>query len=139
MKGNKMLNVIRNLTPTQWIILFISTSGFLNASAAQLTEWFGPHVAHNIITGIGFAQGLIGTWAMALNTQGARIQNVVSDPTAQGALVKAVLAMPGVENMTISAKATPQLAQVAVDPSEDKIAPTPEATAAVTATAKAAA
>jgi hypothetical protein len=102
MKGSKMLNLIKNLTPTQWIIIFISTAGFLNASTAQLTEWFGPKVAHDIISGLGFAQGLIGTWAMALNTQGAQIASVQSIATgpsssiavsAQKALLQATSAI----------------------------------------------
>lgn len=118
-----MLNLIKNLTPTQWVILFLSTAGFLNASAAQLTEWFGPTIAHAIISVLGFTQGLIGSWAMALN--------------GQGSLVKQVLAMDGVEKIDINGQANATLAKLAVDKTVDKIAPTTAAMATVEATAKA--
>ena len=112
-----MLQAIRNLTPTQWIILGISTAGFLNASTAQLTEWFGPKVAHDIISGLGFAQGLIGCWVMALS--------------GQGSIVKQVLAMPGVQHIEVNADASATLAQIAVDKNVDKIAPAPAVQAKV--------
>jgi len=118
-----MLNLVRNLTPTQWILLIMSTAGVLNGSAAQLTEWFGPTAAHTIISVISFGQTLIGAWAMALS--------------GQGAAIKQVLAMPGVQNITVNDKANATLAAIAIDPKTDKIAAAPSALEAVTATAKA--
>jgi hypothetical protein len=44
--------------------------------------------------------------------------------------------MPGVESITVNSQANKILAQVAVDPTLDKIAPTPAAAAAVNALAK---
>ena len=116
------MNLIRNLTPAQIIILIITTAGVLNGSAAQLTEWFGPKMAHNIISIISFGQTLIGAWAMAL--------------TGQGSQIKDVLAMPGVDHISVNAQANPTLAAIAVDQNVNKIAPTPAAMDAVTATAK---
>jgi hypothetical protein len=118
-----MLNLIRNLTPAQIVILVISTAGVINGSAAQLAEWFGPKVAHNIITAIGFGQTLIGAWAVAL--------------TGQGSAIKQVLAMPGVDKITVNSQANSTLAAIAVDPALDKIAPLPVDKTAVEATAKA--
>jgi hypothetical protein len=118
-----MLNTLRNLTATQWIMLGVATAGFLNASTAQLTEWFGAKVAHDIISGIGFIQGLVGAWVVAL--------------TSQGSVIKQVLAMPGVDKIDINANANSTLAAIAIDPKEDKIAPTPAAMQQVTATANA--
>jgi hypothetical protein len=117
-----MLKMIKNFTPTQWLLLGISTAAFLNASAAQLTEWFGPKVAHDIITAIGFTQGLVSAWAMAL--------------TGQSSAIDQVLAMPGVEKIDVNAKANSVLAAKAVDPKVNKIAPTPAAMDVVTETAK---
>lgn len=117
-----MLNLIKNLTPTQWILLIMSTAGVLNGSAAQLTEWFGPTVAHAVISVISFGQTMIGAWAMALS--------------GQGGAVKQVLAMPGIEKITVNDQAGMALAAIAIDKAVDKISPTPAAFAAVEATAK---
>lgn len=118
-----MLKMIKNFTLTQWIILGISTAAFLNASTAQLTEWFGPKITHNIITAIAFVQGLVGTWAVAL--------------TSQTATIKQVLAMPGSEKLEVNELANSDMAKLAVDKTINKIAPTVSAMDAVTATAKA--
>lgn len=118
-----MWNTIKNLTPTQWLLLGIATAAFLNASAAQLTDWFGPKIAHDIISGIGFIQGLVSAWAMVL--------------TNQSSAVKQVLSMPGVEKIEVNDKANATLAAIAIDPAVNKISPTIAAMTAVTATAKA--
>ena len=116
------MNMIRNLTPAQIVILIITTAGVLNGSTAQLIEWFGPKVAHNIISVISFGQTLIGAWAMAL--------------TSQGAVVKQVLAMPGIEKVDVNGLANQTLSAIAVDQNVNKIAPTPAAMDQVTQTAK---
>ena len=117
-----MLKLLKSLTPTQWIILYLATAGVINGSAAQLTEWFGPNVAHDIISVFAFSQTLIGAWAVAL--------------TGQGAQIKSVLAMPGVENIDVNAKANPTLAAIAVDPALKNIAPLQKDEAAVAQIAK---
>lgn len=117
-----MINLIKNLTPMQWILLGISTASFLNGSAAQLNEWFGPTVSHNIISGIGFIEGLVAAWAMVL--------------TKQSSVVQQVLDMPGVENISVNAKATPTLAGMAMDPKLNKIGPIENAMASVATIAK---
>ena len=117
-----MFKIIKNLTPTQWLLLGISTAAFLNASTAQLTEWFGPKVAHDIITAIGFVQGLVSAWVMVL--------------TNQTSTVTQVLAMPGVEKLDVNGRAGKALAKMAINPNINKISPTPAAMEAVTAIAK---
>ena len=113
-----MLNLIKNLTPTQWILLIMSTAGVLNGSAAQLTDWFGPHVAHDIISGLGFAQTLIGAWAMALSGQTGLVQQVAAITGTDG--------QPAVR-VSVNANAPASVASVALDPAQKNVgAATPE-------------
>lgn len=126
------------LTQTQILAIVIGVLTGLTGMTGQLTTLFGPTT-----TAVVLAAGSIIVMALSVvltvtTGQAAQVKTVLADPTAQGQLVRGVLAMPGVQGMTVNAKAAPQLAQVAIDPAEDKIAPTPEAASAVTATAKAA-
>jgi hypothetical protein len=57
--------------------------------------------------------------------------------SSQSAQVQAVAALPGVEKVVVNAKANQPLAQQAVDQSQSKVVPLPEAASAVQATAKA--
>lgn len=61
---------------------------------------------------------------------------VATVTSSQGAQVKSVLDMPGVDKIDINAQANKTLAALAVDKTVDKIAPTQGAEAAVIATAK---
>lgn len=63
----------------------------------------------------------------------ATVGTVIS---GQGAQVKAVAAMPGVEKITVNSQANQSLAQIAIDPLQNKVAPTLAAQTAVTDTAK---
>ncbi len=63
---------------------------------------------------------------------------VASRSASQTAQVKKVLAMPGIDSVKVNAQASPELAQVAVDPLEQKIAATPASAAVVAKTAAAA-
>jgi hypothetical protein len=55
---------------------------------------------------------------------------------SQTAQVRAVQAMPGVEQITVNAKANPDLAVMAASTTDAKVVPTPEAAQAVAMTAK---
>jgi hypothetical protein len=57
--------------------------------------------------------------------------------TSQGSTINDVLAMPGIQNIDVGAKANKTLAMIATDPTQSKIGPTPEANIQVNATAKA--
>ncbi len=73
-------------------------------SAATLTAW----------NGVG----------ASLTSQGAQLQTVVNnaqDPATQTALVKAVAAMPGVDNIQTNANALPALKAVAADDKVTKV------------------
>ena len=96
----------------------------LMVSSAQLTDLMGPGVAKYIVTIAGLANMILQGITVALTTQSAQVKDVA--------------AMPGVEKITVNASASPALATLAVDPNQNKVAPTLAAQTEVTATAKAA-
>lgn len=91
--------------------------GILAISGTQLTDAIGSGPAHTVTALAGLGSTILGF--------------AVSFFTGQAGLVKNVLAMPGVEKLTVNAEANPTLASVAVDPSQPKIEATPQAEAAV--------
>lgn len=94
----------------------------LMISTTQLTDLFGTGVAKTIVSAAGLAN-------MVLNS-------VIAALTGQGQMVLDVKAMPGVQHIEVNEKANQTLAKLAIDPTEDKIAPSPAAIAAVTRTAE---
>lgn len=112
-----------NLTPLQIIGIVLVINGALIGSAAQLTDLFGPLTAKYIISIASLGNSIFGGIVTLISGQGAQIKNV--------------LAMPGVENISVGRQANATLAAIAVDPTQNKIAPTDAATQAVIATAKA--
>lgn len=111
-----------NLTGKQILSIIAAVVSALMLATTQLTDIFGPTVAKSIVSVAALANMIINSVVVAL--------------TGQATLVKDVLAMPGVEKISVNEKANQALAQVAVDPSVNKIAPTNAAMDAVTATAK---
>lgn len=106
------METLKNTTPLQWMIIFLSVNSAIAGASAQLTDLFGPHIAHYIVSAFTFANILIGAFMVPF--------------TGQTAMVKSVLAMPGVERLTVNANSNPTLATIAVDPNVDKIAPKAE-------------
>lgn len=113
-----------NLNSTQIMGLAIVVVSVLSGGASQLTTLFGQVIANDIIALALLANGILGGFAMVLGR--------TPDQQTQ---VKTVLAMPGVERIDVNARASQELATMAVDPAINKIAPLPAATAAVTAIA----
>lgn len=111
-----------NLNGKQLISIVIAILGVLMISTAQLTDLFGPTLAKSVVS-----------TAALLNSVLASIMAVI---TSQGSTVKDVLAMPGVDKINVNASANQTLAAIAVDPTINKISATPQAQAAVEATAK---
>ena len=111
-----------NLTLGQKIAMVSVLLGVLAGATAQLTPIFGSAVATSIASFASLANTIISGWIFIL--------------TGQTATLKQVAEMPGVEKITVNASANQALAQVAVDPTANKIAPTNAAFDAVTATAK---
>lgn len=111
-----------NLTNKQWLAIVMVILGVCTTSTAQMTELFGASAAKYVISLAGL-----------VNTILAGVTAIIS---GQSSLVRDVAAMPGVERITVNEKANQSLAQVAVDPLANKIAPTNAAMDAVEATAK---
>ena len=113
-----------NLTDAQKIAILGAIVSALAGSAAQFTPIFGATVATDVASVASFL--------------GTVINGVMFIVTGQGAQVKNVAAMPGVEGISVNAQATSTLAQIAVDKSQSKVSATPEAANAVQTIAKAA-
>ncbi len=113
-----------NLNGKQIIAIIGAVISVLMVSSAQLTDLLGAGVAKTIVTVAGLTNMILQSVTVALTTQSAQIKDVA--------------AMPGVEKISVNAQASSALATLAVDPKQDKVAPTPAAMSDVTATAKAA-
>lgn len=119
-----------NLTSAQKLGLTIAILTFLAGASTQLTDVFAP---------LGSVAPVIVKEIVSLANFGAGILAIVlTFATGQSQQVKNVQAMPGIEAITVNAKANPALAALAVDPTQDKIDAIPAAAAAVAQAAKAA-
>lgn len=110
-----------NFNAKQWLSVALVVLGVLTASAAQLTDLFGPAVTKTIVS--------IATLCMSML---AGISGVLS---TQSSLIKDVQAMPGVEKITVNERASEALATLAVDPTQNKIETKKGDEAAVNSTA----
>lgn len=99
-----------NLTPLQIIGIILAINGALTGATAQLTDLFGPMIAKDIVSLASLGSAVLGGIITALSGQTAQVKNV--------------LAMPGIEKVTVNAQANQTLSAIAVDPKVDKIAPT---------------
>lgn len=110
------------LTPMQIVGIILLANGVVTGSVNEMTDLIGAvwakHLVSFAIMGSGFCGGLVTMFG------------------GQGYQVKSVLAMPGIEKISVNGTANATLAQMAVDPKQDKIAPTPAAMTEVAATAK---
>ena len=109
-----------NLNQNQIIAIIIGILSVLAASATQLNDLFGQHVAHIIIAS-----------STLLVAMASVVLTVVS---GQASTVRTVLAMPGIEKIDVNGQANATLAAMAIDPKVNKISPTPAAMDAVTKT-----
>lgn len=112
------------LNGKQWLGIVGAVISVLMVSSAQLTDLMGAGPAKTIVTIAGLLNMLLQSISVALSTQGS--------------LMKDVAAMPGVERITVNAQANSTAATLAMDKTQDKIAPAPTAEATVAATARAA-
>lgn len=114
--------MFKDITQTQWVAFVIGAASFLGGATAQLTTLFGAAGATYVASACAIVSGLAGVFLMAT--------------TGQSAQVKQVLAMPGVEKISVNSQANQTLASIAIDPKADKIAPTQAALVDVTKTAQ---
>lgn len=120
-----------SMNTPQKLALSIGILGFLAGGGTQLTDILAPLgsaapvVVKEIVSLAGFVSGILGI--------------ILSFTTGQAGQLAAVQDMPGVEKILVNANANATLATMAVNTDQPKIQPTPEAKAAVTSTASAAA
>jgi hypothetical protein len=111
-----------NLNGKQLIAISIAILSVIAGGSAQLTTIFGQGYTQIIV-----AVATLGTTALS---------SILAVITSQGSQIKDVLAMPGVDKVSVNAAANQTLAAIAIDPSVNKISPTQSALDQVTATAK---
>ena len=102
-----------NLTPNQILAIIAAVISALVAASTQLTDIFGPTLAKSIVSGASLVSVIL--------------NSIIAGLTGQGAQIKQVLAMPGIEKITVNAQANQTLSAIAIDPSVNKISPTPAA------------
>lgn len=115
-------NAIRNATPLQILGAVLVLNSALTGSLNELTDLFGQVWAKHLLSIATVGSGVCGGLVTMFGGQGAQVKNV--------------LAMKGVENIDINGQANQTLAALAVDPAVNKIRPTAAALESVTATAK---
>lgn len=98
-----------NLTVNQVLLIFIAICSALSASSATLGDLFDAPTVKTIVGISNMINTIVASIVVAL--------------TGQAGLVKAVAAMPGVEEIKVNSNANQTLASVAVDPQQDKVAP----------------
>lgn len=132
------MEAIKNMTLVQWISLLVGLNSLFMGATPQLTVLFGTVSVPYIIAVATIANGALGVFGMVIGGQKTQTSNVVSDPQSQEALIRAVLAMPGADKLLVNSQANHIMATLAVDPTVNKIAPTPMAQDAVAKIASAA-
>ena len=111
-----------NLNIKQVIAIVVAVLSVLSGSTAQLTDLLGPGAAKVVISCASLTMSVL--------------SSILAVITSQGSTIKDVASMPGVEKITVNDQANQVLATMAVDPTVDKIAPTPAAIDTVTKTAE---
>ena len=111
-----------NLSGKQWVGIIGVILNTLMTSTALFTKLWGADVASMVIMGVG-----------TVNTMFSGIGVILASQTNT---VRDVLAMPGVEHISVNSQANGTLAAMAVNPDIDKIAPTRAAMDDIAATIK---
>lgn len=112
---------LSDLTLIQILGIVLVVNGALSGAVNELTDLFGPTVAKHVLSVCVIGSGICGGFITMFGGLGSQVRNV--------------LAMPGVEKIDVNAQASSALATMAVDPKENKIAPTQAAMETVVATA----
>lgn len=118
------MKTLQSLTPLQIIGIILIINGVLTGSVNEMTDLLGAVVAKHVVSLAVIGSGICGGFVTMFGGQSSQIRNV--------------LAMPGIEKISVNGQANSALATIAVDPAANKIGPTPAAVQEVTATAKAA-
>ena len=129
-----------NINGKQIFLIIGAIVSVLMIAGPQLTDLFGPGPAKYIASAAGLINLMINSVVAILTGNVApdvQLRQIASVPGGQGALVRNVLSMPGIEPLEVNRKASQELAAMAVDPNMDKIAPKPSDAGAVMNTASA--
>lgn len=110
-------------TTAQWLAILIGVLSAVAGGTAQLTPVFGSESTHLIVSVANLVMTII-------------VTPVLFVITGQSGLVKTVQAMPGVDRIQVNGNATSTLAQLAIDPAQDKIEATPGQESKVESAAK---
>jgi hypothetical protein len=117
-----------SITSKQWFQIISGVISGLITGAALFQTLFGQDTTIKIVAMLGIANIVLSS-----------VGTVLSGPDSQTTQVKNVLAMGGVERIDVNAKATPELAAMATDPSLVKIGPaSPDVRPTLVASAKSA-
>jgi hypothetical protein len=114
--------MLKAITPVQWLGIILVINGALIGSTAQLSDLMGAKVAHIVVSVASLGNSVLG--------------GLITFLSGQGAQIKSVLAMPGIESIKVNSQASPTLATIAIDENQPKIEPTPQADAKVMAIAQ---
>ena len=110
------------LTINQWLGITVGVLGVFGSVTSQLTDLFGAIVAKDIVSLSSILSGIAGVFVAVL--------------TSQGSQIRAVQDMDGVNKIVVNKNANATLAQLTVDPAQNKIEAAPGAEAAINATAR---
>lgn len=116
------METLRNLTLVQFIGIMVGLNSLLMGATPQLTVLLGATAVPYIIAIATLGNGALGVIVTVVGGQAAQIKNV--------------MAMPGIEPLRVNAQASSTVALLAMDPAQDRIAPTQSALESVAATAK---
>lgn len=130
---------MKSLTPLQIVGIILIINGALTGSVNELTDLLGAVWSKHVVSICIIGSGICGGFVTMFGGQATQLKNIAADPQSQEALVKAVLGMRGVEGLAVNQRASPALAVMAMDPAQDKIAPTQNAMESVARTAATAA
>lgn len=124
---------LKKITFLGWLGIIILFNSTLLGGASQLGDLaLTPVMVKAILAIATLGNGFLGGLVTMFSTQASQTSNVMADPAAQEAIIRAVMAMPGIEPLRVNAKANATVAALAVDPNQTKIAPLPIAQDAVT-------
>jgi hypothetical protein len=99
-----------NITAKQWVQIVQGIIGGLVTGAALMQTLMGQDLTIKIVAGLGILNIIVSAIAAPF--------------TGQGATIKEVAAMPGVERVSINATANQTVAAIAIDPAQQKVGAT---------------
>ncbi len=129
---------LKKITLLGWLGIIVLFNGTLIGGTNYLHDLLPNQAVTAIVAVAGLGNMFLGGLVTMFSTQASQTSNVMADPQAQEAIIRAVMNMPGIEPLRVNARANATVAALAMDPTQSKIAPIPQAQDAVAKTAAAA-